>query len=480
MTVGHVYNLAEAYRLYNCDSLKSIPEQVDSVFKNEVERMTKPSNLHYAFILNEQGSGKTKDNKAISQRIKNHLLPNFNQTDFGFEGTNGLSVDSLKVLDIFSGSKDAENVAATYIQKISKQAVSTGEKYAFVSQFANGKQLSAVNLNYYTVQIMKRLNNLAGLSNENRVGLRNYFTQQAALSTSVSTLLPSLKGLRILDGAAIPAVRLAASQKKQVALKDKAVKFEVVDSYGNPLKGLTLSKVSIGDLSDNKAGLKDITSSVKLDSSVATWNADTTKVGRYQLVFTFETFTVSSPLVTVVDKLVISSVQYSVEKSSTFPSRFDGKVEFPNKASTIKQLSDDYFLHVAVQAGFVKSTSERPAQVFLSLKKKVVAGAAQNVAINSYGKLNKDTGLYEITVNVNKDIGVQLNGDYDLTVQAGDYRAEAPLVWQLGSVKVWYKEGHEEGTNTGIKTDFQPLPTIHFVYPEEKSQISLLVSNPFS
>ena len=75
--------------------------------------------------------------------------------------------------------------------------------------------------------------------------------------------------------------------------------------------------------------------------------------------------------------------------------------------------------------------------------------------------------MYEITVNVNKDIGVQLNGDYDLTVQIADYRAEAPLVWQLGSVKVWYKEGHEEGTNTGIKTDYQTLPTIHFSYPEE-------------
>lgn len=53
MTVSHVYHLSETYRLYKCEnSLKSIPDQVESIFKNEVTKMTKPANLHYAFEMN--------------------------------------------------------------------------------------------------------------------------------------------------------------------------------------------------------------------------------------------------------------------------------------------------------------------------------------------------------------------------------------------------------------------------------------------
>ena len=79
-------------------------------------------------------------------------------------------------------------------------------------------------------------------------------------------------------------------------------------------------------------------------------------------MFTFGNgFTVFSPAVTVADKVTVSSVQYSVEKSLIFPSSFNGKVDFPNKPTSIKQLTDDTYLHLSVQAGFLKSTSERPA-----------------------------------------------------------------------------------------------------------------------
>jgi hypothetical protein len=56
---------------------------------------------------------------------------------------------------------------------------------------------------------MKQLNNLDGLSKEHRVGLRNFFVQQAALSSSVSSMLSPLKGLSALGGSSIPAVKLA-------------------------------------------------------------------------------------------------------------------------------------------------------------------------------------------------------------------------------------------------------------------------------
>ena len=69
----------------------------------------------------------------------------------------------------------------------------------------------------------------------------------------------------------------------------------------------------MADLSDNKAGLKDVTSQVKFDKSTATWTLDSKlSIGRYQLVFSVNGYTVSAPSVTVVDSLKFTSVQYSV------------------------------------------------------------------------------------------------------------------------------------------------------------------------
>ena len=108
------------------------------------------------------------------------------------------------------------------------------------------------------------------------------------------------------------------------------------------------------------------------------------------------------------------------------------------------------------------------------MKKKSSSGA-QNVAVTSYGKLNKDSGLYEITFSANKDIAVHLNGDYELSVHVADYRADTTLIYNLGDLKVWYKEGHDEGSNNGVRDEYKPLPVINFIYPPEKPQISLLV-----
>jgi hypothetical protein len=96
--------------------------------------MSKPQNLHYAFEL---AGG--KDNKPLAARVKDYLLPNLNETDFSFEGTTGLSTDSMRVLDILSGTQDGKTTAGSFLQKIAKQGVQTGDKYAFVSTFADGK-----------------------------------------------------------------------------------------------------------------------------------------------------------------------------------------------------------------------------------------------------------------------------------------------------------------------------------------------------
>lgn len=63
---------------------------------------------------------------------------------------------------------------------------------------------------------------------------------------------------------------------------NKAIKFELVDAYGNLFTKYEDLKVSLADLSDNKATLKDITSQVKVSNSIATWNIDGKQhIGRY-------------------------------------------------------------------------------------------------------------------------------------------------------------------------------------------------------
>jgi hypothetical protein len=106
----------------------------------------------------------------------------------------------------------------------------------------------------------------------------------------------------------------------------KEVKFELVDAYGKSFTKTEGIKVSLADLSDNTATLKDITSQIKLSNSIATWNIDGKQhIGRYQLVFSLNGYTVSSPTVVVSDKIKFSAVQYSVVQKSSFPSKFEGK-----------------------------------------------------------------------------------------------------------------------------------------------------------
>jgi hypothetical protein len=52
-----------------------------------------------------------------------------------------------------------------------------------------------------------------------------------------------------------------------------------------------------------------------------------------------------------------------------------------------------------------------------------------------------------------------------MTVTVADYRADAPAKWDLGQIKVWFKEGLDEGVNNGVSSDYRPLPSIEFTFP---------------
>ena len=123
------------------------------------------------------------------------------------------------------------------------------------------------------------------------------------MSSSVKTLVPALKGIEEI-GKDMPAVRLTTQKTVSISEKSKVSKFEIVDSFGKPITGTKNVKVSAIDLSDNKAAVKDITTQTKLDNSVISWNipADVS-IGRYQLLFNIDGFTLKSSVITVTDKI---------------------------------------------------------------------------------------------------------------------------------------------------------------------------------
>lgn len=147
-------------------------------------------------------------------------------------------------------------------------------------------------------------------------------------------------------------------------------------------------------------------------------------------------------------------------------------MKFPSKISNIRQAQDDFFIHISVEASFSQSTDDIPSQVFFSVKKRSTLGA---LPINAYGKYNKETGRFEATLDVSKDLEAHLNGEYDMFVTAADYRADAAAKWDLGHIKIWFKEGLDEGSNNGVRAEYRPLPTIEFTFPPAQPQISLVL-----
>ncbi len=44
-----------------------------------------------------------------------------------------------------------------------------------------------------------------------------------------------------------------------------------------------------------------------------------------------------------------------------------------------------------------------------------------------------------------------INGEYDMQIHVSDYRADKTIVWDLGEISVYFKQGVDDGNNQGIK-----------------------------
>ncbi len=72
-----------------------------------------------------------------------------------------------------------------------------------------------------------------------------------------------------------------------------------------------------------------------------------------------------------------------------------------------------------------------------------------------------------------------LNGDYELSLHASDYRAEKSISWDLGKISIWFKQGQDSGSNQGIKEEYRAGDVIEHYFPAPAPEKSLVVSYPF-
>lgn len=80
-------------------------------------------------------------------------------------------------------------MVTAFVQKLAKQSLQNGDKYSFISR--PSASFTPVELNQYVLRIMGDKE----LTKDQKVGLRNYFVQNAALSRDVHQALTSLRGL---------------------------------------------------------------------------------------------------------------------------------------------------------------------------------------------------------------------------------------------------------------------------------------------
>ena len=68
-----------------------------------------------------------------------------------------------------------------------------------------------------------------------------------------------------------------------------------------------------------------------------------------------------------------------------------------------------------------------------------------------------------------------LNGDYELSLHASDYRAEKSTSWELGKITVWFKQGLDTGSNQGIKEEYRAGEVIEHYFPAPAPEKSFVV-----
>lgn len=131
------------------------------------------------------------------------------------------------------------------------------------SNSGKSKELDGTDLNLYLLEITEYLGN-EDLAKDQKQRMRNYFLQKAKFAINTRQAFNSVRALKLLKD--IPLVRQSDNKKSAVAFNDgkTTIKYEIIDSFGNPLASVDKLEVQLQQLDGSKP-TKDITANSKLN-----------------------------------------------------------------------------------------------------------------------------------------------------------------------------------------------------------------------
>ena len=102
--------------------------------------------------------------------------------------------------------------------------------------------------------------------------------------------------------------------------------------------------------------------------------------------------------------------------------------------------------------------------------------ALKQIRVTKHAEYNTKTDEYEINVNFKKDFE-HLNGDYEMELFIQDINAEGGSTsWKLGELHIWFKQGLEGGTNSGVRGEYLPKEVIEHIFPPPAQEGNIIVN----
>lgn len=292
---------------------------------------------------------------------------------------------------------------------------------------------------------------------------RNYFESKATSAQTVSTAFYALRGLK--------------SQNDQVFLNSNDNKgglkfiYDVISPLGQPA---TIKSIISAQLVSTKSGAAvKLTDKVTLDDgkkiTVDLEKEDKTKFYDSNIIsfeiegaagskiFVNKTFDMKLTLAKV------KSVKVSQNNKKTLPQHYQFEKGYPRDFNALNT-NDHPYLHMEIEASFegVDLSVLQPASVYITLWRD-----DEMIAYSKHAKYNATTKLYNVQSDLRKQMKEQINGDYNMVLHVNDPRADKALEKKLGVLQINFNEGSQEGTNMGIREDYQLYETIINYFPPE-------------
>ena len=174
---------------------------------------------------------------------------------------------------------------------------------------------------------------------------------------------------------------------------------------------------------------------------------------------------VTGDYVKVQTNIVMKDVSYSIgESSDEAKAENKGRWRYPNKAAFEDQATDDTFLHFKATVSLSDSKSALvgyPGQVHLSFKK-IDTRASEQLQINALGSFDGFTFNGSVDFSNQFDL---VNGEYRVQLVALDSTAQGASTWDLGTIKVWFKEGQNDANNQRMQSNYFPQKEIVAQFP---------------